>query len=95
MAEPLKWNCPFLCLCVLIVLGGILAHQRWVVLSSSYSMTALHTVSAGETLWNISKLYAPHTDPRKTVYEIRNINGMEDSPVIYPGQVLVVPVEGE
>jgi|GEM_PF-1780448 len=94
-AETLKRNCLLLFFGVLIILGGILAHQRQITLTAIPRATALHTVSAGETLWNISRVYAPHADPRKTVYEIRNMNGLDDSPVIYPGQVLVVPAEGE
>lgn len=90
----MKWK-RSICLGALLILGGILARQRLAVLFASPSTTVLHTVSAGETLWSISKLYAPRQDPRKTVYEIRNMNGMEESPVIYPGQILTVPAEEE
>jgi len=47
----------------------------------------IHTVQNGETLWDIARQYPG--DPRKTVYEIREMNDLE-SAIIYPGQKLIV-----
>ena len=51
-----------------------------------------HTVQAGETLWDIAKHYSPrNADPRPVVYNIKIINKL-DSAIIYPGQILNIPV---
>ena len=51
-----------------------------------------HVVKAGETLWDIAKHYSPrNADPRPVVYNIKIINKL-DSAIIYPGQILSVPV---
>ena len=51
-----------------------------------------HLVVTGDTLWDIAAVYTPAgEDVRHTVADIRAANGLEDS-VIYPGQVLLVPV---
>ena len=75
---------------VLVTLAGVAwsSTENWGDLSEHE--IALHTVVPGETLWNIGKFYSPHEDPRKTVYLIRKINGLS-SPVIHPGQELLVP----
>jgi nucleoid-associated protein YgaU len=49
-----------------------------------------YTVTAGDTLWEISSRYCPETvDNREWIEEVKTLNGMTDS-TIYPGQVLVV-----
>lgn len=51
-----------------------------------------HLVVTGDTLWDIAASHTPGgEDVRHTVADIRAANGLEDS-VIYPGQVLQVPV---
>ena len=51
-----------------------------------------HVVVTGDTLWDIAAVYTPAgADVRHTVADIRAANGLADS-VIYPGQVLQVPV---
>ena len=51
-----------------------------------------HTVQVGETLWDIAKKYSrPNADPRPVVYNIKVINKLNSS-IIYPGQVLAVPI---
>lgn len=78
----------------LVLIIGILAGVAYA--SSTYSGDALeadlaiHTVVHGETLWCIAKFYSPQADPRKVVYAIRTINNI--SPIIYPGQEILVPV---
>ncbi len=47
-------------------------------------------VQPGDTLWSIAKEVAPGGDVRKTVYEIRKLNGLSDAMII-SGQVLVLP----
>jgi nucleoid-associated protein YgaU len=51
-----------------------------------------HLVVTGDTLWDIAAVYTPAgEDVRHTVADIREANGLADS-VIYPGQILQVPV---
>ena len=51
-----------------------------------------HLVVTGDTLWDIATAYTPPgEDVRRTVASIRQANGLEGS-LIYPGQVLQVPV---
>ena len=53
----------------------------------------LHTVTSGETLWEIGTLYTdPGEDLRDTIHDIRDRNGLDDS-LIRVGDVLRVPVE--
>lgn len=46
-----------------------------------------HTVRRGDTLFSIAKLYGLSVD------EIRRLNGIEETDVIQPGQVLIVGTE--
>lgn len=49
-----------------------------------------HVVSGGETLWDIAVMYRSDADPRQVIYEIKQAS--ECGAVIYPGQVVRVPV---
>jgi LysM repeat protein len=48
-------------------------------------------VSQGDTLWTIAKRVKPRTDPRKTIYEIRQHNELK-SVDLRPGQTLFIPI---
>jgi len=52
--------------------------------------TAIMTVQSGDSLWTIAMDTAQRTDPRETVEQIRELNGLRDS-MIVPGQQLIVP----
>jgi LysM repeat protein len=53
---------------------------------------AEYLVVTGDTLWDIAAVYTPAgEDVRRTVVDIRRANGLSGS-VIYPGQVLQIPV---
>lgn len=47
-------------------------------------------VNPGDTLWGIAKATAPDQDPRKIIWDIRQINELEQA-IVYPGQILVIP----
>ncbi|MBK5252979.1 MAG: LysM peptidoglycan-binding domain-containing protein [Peptostreptococcaceae bacterium] len=50
-------------------------------------------VTYGDTLWDIADRTMPaDMDPRQAVYEISNLNDIDDGQ-IYPGQILIVPTE--
>lgn len=49
--------------------------------------TVMYTVQEGNTLWGIANFFGT------TVEEIAALNTIEDDEMIYPGQVLTIPVE--
>ncbi len=49
-----------------------------------------HIVEGGETLWSIAQQHRSDVDPRKIVYQIREINKV--TPIIQAGQILLVPM---
>lgn len=49
-----------------------------------------YVVKQGDTLWSIAKKTNPDKDPRKVIFEIREINNI--TPIIYPGQEILIPV---
>lgn len=51
-------------------------------------------VQPNDTLWKIAERLDKHEDIRKTVWEIKKLNGLSDC-TIYPGQELFVPVTSE
>lgn len=48
-------------------------------------------VHAGESLWEISERIAPNADPRKTMWDIQQLNNMTTSR-LESGQALIVPI---
>ena len=51
-----------------------------------------HVVVTGDTLWDIAMVHTPSGgDVRRTVYDIRQANGLESATIV-PGQVLQVPI---
>jgi len=67
---------------------GNLAHATD---ASQGPATAVVVVQQGESLWSIAQAIAPNVDPRATVNDIKDLNGMS-SAVVIPGQSVVVPV---
>ncbi|NLC76458.1 MAG: LysM peptidoglycan-binding domain-containing protein [Clostridia bacterium] len=51
-------------------------------------------VEKGDTLWGIAQRYRrPRQDVRLLVSLIQEANGLKPSELIYPGQILLVPIE--
>lgn len=75
-----------------LALVGLLASRPTGVAGGRPEPAARQTivVQPGQTLWSIAKDLAPGRDARETVYEIRQINGL-DSAVVRSGQILVLP----
>jgi len=48
-------------------------------------------VSRGDTLWTIARKVKPGIDPRKTIYQIKQMNELE-SVNLKPGQTLIIPM---
>lgn len=61
---------------------------RSLCFAKSEILTEEYVVSAGETLWSISCDNA-QGDVRKYIYDLKEINGIDDS-MIYEGQVIKI-----
>lgn len=59
--------------------------------ASDAPATTVAVVQAGESLWTIAQRAQPDSDPRATIWRIKQLNGLSES-VVYTGQALVVPV---
>lgn len=64
-------------------------HKNFVAEAISTKLFTEHVVSPGDTLWKIAVQYRPDVDPRETVWEIQELNGI--TPNIQPGQVILIP----
>ena len=57
--------------------------------------TATVTVKSGDTLWALAGDVAPGADPRITVEQIMELNGLHSAGDIHPGDLLVVPIAAD
>ncbi|HEX6232326.1 MAG TPA: LysM peptidoglycan-binding domain-containing protein [Jiangellaceae bacterium] len=57
--------------------------------------TTTVTIRSGDTLWRVAGGVAPEADPRVTVDQIMELNGLQSASDLQPGDVLVVPVAGD
>ena len=59
----------------------------------------IHTVSAGQTVWEIATVYLPMQDKKMStgefVHSIYKVNGIDPKLYIQPGDKLVIPLEVE
>ena len=82
----------FLVIISTLVVALVLLLASSVMAAGPEPTTVDYTVRAGDTLWMIADEMGPDEDLRGVVAEIRDLNGL-DSSLIFPGQILVVPVE--
>ena len=59
----------------------------------------IHTVSAGQTVWEIAVAYQPKQDMNMSVgelvHKIYKVNGIDPKLYIQPGDKLIIPLEIE
>lgn len=79
----------FLLVLSIILSCIILASNSYAYKEKQYDIVI---VEAGDTLWDIARSYNKNQDIRKTIYEIRKINGLSENSIIYTGDELKVPV---
>ena len=79
-----------LCVGIAAVLGVVAARPVVADEPGTPPMTGTVVVVPGDTLWDIARRISPGADPRRTVYDIRRLNGLAGAD-IRPGEVLVVP----
>lgn len=49
-----------------------------------------YTVRSGDTLWSISRVAYPHSDPREAVYRIEQANQLPGATIV-AGQTILLP----
>jgi LysM repeat protein len=75
---------------VLVVMGLLWAGGR-AAGGSEPTSGVMYRVRAGDTLWDLARRQVgPEGDPRPLIADIRGLNDLS-SPILRPGQVLVVP----
>lgn len=59
----------------------------------------IHTVAAGQTIWEIATVYQPKQDidmsVGELVHKIYKVNGIDPKLYIQPGDKLIIPLEME
>lgn len=60
----------------------------------SDQVTMYVVVKDGDTLWELAEKYCPNCDPRKTVYNLKKINRLDNVNIV-PGQTLRIPQMAE
>ena len=59
----------------------------------------IHTVAAGQTVWEIATVYQPKQDKDMSVgelvHKIYKVNGIDSKLYIQPGDKLIIPLEME
>ena len=59
----------------------------------------IHTVAAGQTIWEIATIYQPKQDMDMSVgelvHKIYKVNGIDPKLYIQPGDKLIIPLEME
>jgi len=79
-------------LCVVLVLSIIAVYVKH-TLASTTDMRQTYIVEKGDTLWSIATRLAPRSmDVRDFIYRVRQLNGLQASATIHPGQELVLPI---
>lgn len=51
-------------------------------------------IEEGDSLWSIARSIYPNRDPRPVVAVIRDMNGLQKNPTVFPGQMLKIPAPG-
>jgi hypothetical protein len=74
-----------------MVAGLVLSGSRQASASGTAPTSRTIVVHAGESLWEIAVATDPSADPRKTMWEIQQLNHMATSNLV-SGQALQVPV---
>ncbi|MFF2052237.1 LysM peptidoglycan-binding domain-containing protein [Leifsonia sp. NPDC058194] len=49
------------------------------------------TVESGDSLWAVAERIAPSADPRDVIADLVQLNGLDGSGVVSPGQQLAIP----
>ena len=73
---------------VVMVIGA--ASVSAVTSAPAAPATATVVVQPGQTLWGLAEQVAPNEDPREVIKRISDLNALT-SPIVAPGQSLVVP----
>ena len=92
VGEPYKKTCRWImAILVLVLVCAVMQAFIPRILANNEQVYIEHTVESGQTLWDIAVMYRSDADPRQVIYEIKKASGCDS--VIYPGQVVRVPVK--
>ncbi len=91
MREIRPWGWLIVLFIMSFLLTGFFIHNDNSQIEPNRGTVAI-VVAAGDTVWSIAKEHQEHGgDLRPLVYEIGRLNDLK-SPIIYPGQILLLPV---
>ena len=77
----------------LLAIMGILIGWRAYASLESHQLYETVEVEQNDTLWDIvSKRTDNHTDVRKRIYEVKQLNHIDNSGELIPGQKILIPV---
>ncbi|QQE80985.1 LysM peptidoglycan-binding domain-containing protein [Alicyclobacillus sp. SO9] len=71
--------------------GVLVVLYAWNGLVSAQSTTTSYRVKSGDTLWSVASQKVPQRDPRVVIAQILNLNHINGTDYIYPGEVLKLP----
>lgn len=77
---------------MIVIILNIAFRAKGISKENVYQGYSEYVVQAGDTIWNIARECNMQQDIRKTVFNIRIKNKL-DSPIIFPGQTLLIPRE--
>ena len=77
---------------VVFVVSSFMGGSVAATTSHSHVQTTAVVVKSGQTLWQIAKQVNPSGDPRDTLEQISDLNGLDASAIVHAGQVLQVPL---
>jgi hypothetical protein len=75
----------------LVVLGTVWATGGGGDATPVPTRTVLVQVHQGESLWQVARRTAPSSSAAAVVDTIRQLNGLDDNSILYPGELLRVP----
>jgi hypothetical protein len=78
-------------LAFLVVLGIVWSTGGGQDAGAVPTRTELVQVHQGETLWQVAQRMAPSSGAAAVVDKIKQLNGLDDNSVLYPGELLQVP----
>ena len=74
-----------------LVLAMVLTNSHKASATGTAPTTTQVVVHPGDSLWDIAVAIDPNVDPRKTMWDIQQLNSMETSRLVV-GQSLIVPI---
>jgi len=84
----------YLYILLLIILWSVaigLHFHQWGVVANAASQSKSYSVKYGDTIWSIAVKMSDNQDPRVMVDNIEQLNHLNSSDTVQPGQILIIP----